>query len=109
MAEPRATFRAAYRLARLAFRGHREALKLDLQTPPDYSPACRRCNARVAVTRKVAAAIGYADQLALCIYSQAVRIALGETPQRQPGMPASLDFEGWAAWRPWCAGVREAA
>lgn len=107
--DPRATFRAAYRLARIAFRGMaRHALKVDLQSEPDFSSSCRRCNAGCAVTRKVAAVVGHSNH-ALCIYSQAVRIALGEAPPRQPGMPGRLDFDGWIEWRAWSAEQREAA
>lgn len=108
--DPRAAFRAAYRLARLAFRGAtRQALSTDLQMQPDYSAGCRRCNAALEVTRKVAAAIGAAGPHSLELYSQAARIALGETPPRQINMPGRLDFDIWQAWRAWAAEVREAA
>ena len=111
-ATPQAKFRAAYRMVRLAFRGaERQTLKVDLQQPADYTPTCRRCNAGVAVTTKVAAALGWqSNDLTLCLYGQAVRIALGEAPPpRQSYMPRPLDFARWAEVHAWAADQQKAA
>lgn len=106
----RARFKRAYSMARTAIRGRqRQALKLDLQLAPDYSPTCRRCDAGALVAGKVAAALGYSDQVDLAIHTYAVVLALGGTYARQPRMPRPLDFDGWSAWRAWTAQVRAAA
>lgn len=101
-ATPKDQFKRAYRMVRTAIRGRdRQSLKLDLLVEPDYSADCRFCNAGAKVAGKVAAALGYADQITLGRNTQACLTALGQPARHQSNLPNRLAHEAWVEWRLW--------
>jgi hypothetical protein len=103
----RLRWRVAYRAARLACRGERRA---DLALKPDYTPACKSCNAGVRVAGAVMHALGLnrpdADQTLAAVLCHAAITALGGYRDGPPRHLGRLDFDAWIDHRSWLSEVR---